>query len=255
MTARLFTLSYSPWSEKARWALDHHAVPYREVPYFPIFGVPALRLRTRRLRGHVTIPVLVDGSTRLGDSHDIARHAERVGHGPPLFPPAHDPAIRAWVARSEALAAAGRALAVGRVAQDPEAQRESLPSQVPDALRDTLRPIATLGIRYLTHKYALDLAAIAAHEAAMRDVLHALRQALGGREEGPLLGPFTFADVAMAATLQFVRPLDGPYMVLGPASRLAWTRTTLAAEFPDVLAWRDAVYAAHRAPAPGPVPT
>ena len=32
----LYALPYSPWlSEKARWALDHHGIAYREVMYAP----------------------------------------------------------------------------------------------------------------------------------------------------------------------------------------------------------------------------
>jgi glutathione S-transferase len=34
----LVAVPYSPWSEKARWALDHHALPYRETAYQPLIG-------------------------------------------------------------------------------------------------------------------------------------------------------------------------------------------------------------------------
>lgn len=33
---------------------------------------------------------------------------------------------------------------------------------------------------------------------------------------------------------------------LGPATRAVWTQPALAAEFADLLAWRDGLYAAHR---------
>ena len=34
----LYSLVYSPWSEKARWALDHHRIAYRRVRYEPVIG-------------------------------------------------------------------------------------------------------------------------------------------------------------------------------------------------------------------------
>jgi glutathione S-transferase len=59
-----------------------------------------------------------------------------------------------------------------------------------------------------------------------------------------LLSAFSFADVAIAATLQVLRPHSGAD--LGPATREAWTNEPLARDFSDLLAWRDAVYAKHR---------
>ena len=35
---------------------------------------------------------------------------------------------------------------------------------------------------------------------------------------------------------------------LGPGLRAAWTDAELASRFPDVVAWRDGLYRAHRAP-------
>jgi glutathione S-transferase len=59
----LLALPFSPWSEKARWALDARGVPYDYRRYQPILGEPALRAKLRRARGPVTVPVLttIDG--------------------------------------------------------------------------------------------------------------------------------------------------------------------------------------------------
>ena len=60
---RVFTaIPFSPWSEKARWALDHHQIDYREAPFMPVFGEFALRFRMRKPFGAVTVPNLHDGS-------------------------------------------------------------------------------------------------------------------------------------------------------------------------------------------------
>ena len=56
----LLGLPYSPWSEKARWALDVRHVPYRYRVFQPLIGEPALRFKTRRWTGTVTVPVMTD---------------------------------------------------------------------------------------------------------------------------------------------------------------------------------------------------
>ena len=60
-----------------------------------------------------------------------------------------------------------------------------------------------------------------------------------------LLGRFTFADVAMAQVLAFVEPpLFG--LRIGRASRRSFTDPGMRERYADLLAWRDAVYGAHR---------
>jgi glutathione S-transferase len=59
-------------------------------------------------------------------------------------------------------------------------------------------------------------------------------------------GAFSFADIAMATALQLTVPVADGYVALGPATRAAWADDALAAEFADLVAWRDALYARHR---------
>ena len=78
----LLGLPYSPWSEKARWALDVRKVPYRYRVYQPLIGELELRIKMRRLRGPVTVPLLIDERGRVyDDSTDIARFADTLGEG------------------------------------------------------------------------------------------------------------------------------------------------------------------------------
>jgi glutathione S-transferase len=51
----LVYLPYSPWSEKARWALDYHGVRYDQSIHVPITGELPLRLRTRRFGGRISV--------------------------------------------------------------------------------------------------------------------------------------------------------------------------------------------------------
>ncbi|HLL25768.1 MAG TPA: glutathione S-transferase C-terminal domain-containing protein, partial [Kofleriaceae bacterium] len=125
----------------------------------------------------------------------------------------------------------GRALLLPRIA----ASRE--------ALRAHARPawVAAVGVRHLMRKY--DVRA-GDHEAVSRAGLDRLRAAIAN--EHLVGGGFSYADLTMAAALQFVRPVDG-FITLGPAMREAWTNHTLAAEYGDLLAWRDRRYAESRA--------
>src|SRR5690606_17418493 len=92
----LVGLVYSPWTQRARWALDHHRVVYRSEPYTPLLGELALRRRLGRFRGRVSVPVLFTDAAVIDDSVAIARHAEAVGSGGPRFADAD--AVTRWVA-------------------------------------------------------------------------------------------------------------------------------------------------------------
>jgi len=71
--ARLLTLPFSHYCEKARWALDATGVAYHEDAY-----MPGAHARATRAVGGKTVPVLVDGATVLCDSTDIALYADSV---------------------------------------------------------------------------------------------------------------------------------------------------------------------------------
>jgi len=74
---RLITIPPSHYCEKARWALDHAGIPYREERHPPLLH----RVATKMRRGGRTTPVLVAGNTVLADSTEILQfldveHAE-----------------------------------------------------------------------------------------------------------------------------------------------------------------------------------
>jgi glutathione S-transferase len=79
--ARLITIPLSHFCEKARWALDRVALPYREEPHAPLFH----RLATKRNESG-TVPVMVDETGRFSDSTAILGHADAVSGGGQLYP-------------------------------------------------------------------------------------------------------------------------------------------------------------------------
>jgi glutathione S-transferase len=244
----LVTLSYSPWSERARWVLDHHALSYRKIPHAPVLGERRLRRLSGKKSGRVTVPLLLVDGAVIGDSFDIALYADREGSGAPLIPQDAAPDVRAWNDRADALLSASRALFMGALLRTPEALDETLPLSLPRWLRAPVRPLARAGARLFVRKYALDLDDAPRQEAAIRAVLDELRARLSNGAPY-ILGTFTYADIVMATSLQGVSPVADRYIRLGPATRRLWTRDELAREYADLIAWRDALYQSRRSPA------
>jgi glutathione S-transferase len=240
----LTALPFSPWSEKARWALDHHRIDYRYNEYIPILGELKLRIAMRRPSGLVTVPVLHDGAAWLTDSFEIARYADRVGRGPRLFPGDKLAEVAEWNRRSEAALAAGRALAVLASAADPDMALAVLPPGVPSALKPLLSPIARKGMEIFIAKHRMREGA-GSHAAVLERELDALSSALSGRRY--LLGDtLSYADIAMAVVLQVVSPVDARYMPKLPGIRAL--PGELEHRYADLIAWRDQLYAQHRRP-------
>ena len=90
----LITVPLSHFCEKARWALDHAGLAYREEPHAPLLN----RLATRRGAGG-TVPMLIHDTRNLVDSTDILVHIDELRGGDCLYP--SDPAARAEVSAWE----------------------------------------------------------------------------------------------------------------------------------------------------------
>lgn len=208
-----------------------------------MLGEPVIRLWMRRPFDKVTVPLLIDGDTRLGDSQAIARWAAERGHGPTLFPAAHDAELTALNALSDRILQAGRGRVTPRLSRSEAACLEALPRPL-RRLGWAGSSMASLGARFVMRKYGTAATSDQDHLAAMRAGLIEVRAALAGRRY--VFGAFTYAEIALAVALQPVRPVSDDHLRLGPATRAVWTEPELADEFADLLAWRDAIYDAHR---------
>jgi glutathione S-transferase len=250
----LLHLPYSPWSEKARWALEARGIPYRARHYQPLLGELALRVRLGRPRGPVGVPVLRDGSQVIADSFSIACYAEARGSGPRLFPEGREVDVVRYNDLSERGLAAGRALAMQRVLQSPAALLELVPRGLRKRLGGLAPRIAAVGVKRTLRKWGATAESHAEHERTFREVLDTLRADLAAgapdvsRPGGPLktlLGTFSYADIAMAQVLAYVAP-PATGLKIGPGNREAFGDPALAARYVDLLAWRDALYLQHR---------
>jgi glutathione S-transferase len=226
--------------------MDHHRLAYQYSEHIPLLGELRLR-RHAPPGGRGTVPLLVEDSGVTMGSYAIARRAEQEGQGTPLFPAASLPEIEQWEQRSDELLRVGRAYMVQRLMQFPDAQIESLPPFVPAWARSPLKPMARMAARFLASKHEAASDPEALLLSTVAPGLEQLRAALqGGRF---LTGTFSYADITMAVTLQFIQPVEERFIPLGPGRRKAWSHPALAERFADLLRWRDQLYAEHR-PAP-----
>ena len=240
MEATLFYLPPSPWSQKVRCVLRHHGIsPRHERAYAPLIDELGLRWRLSKWSGRVTVPVLFTPERALTDSFEIARYADERGTGTKLFPADRASELLHWNACSERLLNAGRGLAMLRMLESPAAAHEMLP---PGPAKLLSPGVALLAMRAFNAKYGITATDRTQYHASARSELLRLREALaGGRRY--LFGALSYADFEMASSLILLGPVpESPH---GPASRKVMTDPTLASEFSDLTAWRNAFHADH----------
>lgn len=249
MSLVLIELPYSPWSERARWALDTRGVSYAKKHYQPLLGEPALRLTTGRWTGNVTVPVLVGEGRVIADSTEIARFANTQGSGPDLFPAKDSQVIEDIIELVEPALDAARFLALERTLDYDDALLELVPRKL-RGLGGIARTIAKLGVQRTIRKYRVSGKSAVHYRATLVDALLKLRARLEGtsctKAPQTILTEFSWADITATQVINFIVPPNGSTFKIGPGSRKAFTDSKLAGDFVDLVQWRDAVYQAFR---------
>jgi glutathione S-transferase len=240
----LISLHVSPWSERVRWAFEHHDLTYRRVEHVPILGEGRLRRIVGPDKPRATVPVLLAGDQVITESWDIAQYADREGKHEKLFPPGRDADVRRWATLADETCQSGRALVLAATLASPAALDANLPPAVPSFLRPLLRPITRAVTKRFVQKYELALGDREAQLRTVRAALEEIRRALAASPY--LLGAFSYADIAVATLIQGISPVADRFLRLPPATRQAWTQAQLAADFADLVSWRDRIYEQHR---------
>lgn len=235
----LYGIAQSPWTHRARWALEHHHVRYDYHEHVPMLGEVLLRRKAKAKKASVPLLVGPEGEAVMG-SFAIAKHAEGMGKGEPLIPKEDAEAVSKWNDVAEKITNAGRIDTIRKLKVDRATQRDSLPDFFPGVVRTVLAPTAALAGSFLLSKY--DLPEDFDVEKTLRSGYEEVRKGLAGKEH--LLGRFTYADIAVATALQTLRP--HPSARLGPGTTKAWSHEALAKEFADLVEWRDRIYEKYR---------
>lgn len=223
--------SFSPWTKKARWALEYCGLRYDYQEYTPTLSEPGLRWRLRQWRGSVSVPIAFAGKQLLRGSWEIAEYANQRTPDQRL---GDLKKIEDWNACSEAGLAEGRTQVVRRVLASRPALEEALPRFVPGFMRGAMSVVARDAVSRLDRKYA--------HLATTGSLRQALLRTRAGLEQSGsdfLLGEFSYADICMAVPLEVIAPIAQHEPPLGPATQRCWQDPALAQEFADLLAWRD----------------
>jgi glutathione S-transferase len=253
MTATLWHIVISHYSEKARWALDYKGIEAERHAPPPGMHMAVALWRTRGRS--VTFPVLELDGERFGDSTEIIAALERRFPDPPLYLSDPDERRRALELEDffdEEVAPYLRRLTFYELRRDPERFAAAGAVAAPELFARLGRAAGAYG-RVLTGlRYGANSDQRAAHArqkvAAGVDRLEA---ELGDREY--LVGDcFTVADLTAAALLYpLVLPLEGPQLPGGFPAPLEAFRDTFRGR--PAWGWVEEMYRRHRAGVPAPV--
>ncbi len=232
MTTTLYQIYYSPWSEKARWALDFVNVDYKRKNYLPFWGALPLRVATGKPFKKITVPVIIAEESIVG-SRAIAEHyaGDRLFH-------TNMEKIDQVDALANKLMEAGRVISCEKVLSNEAAMREAAPNFVPKSMRVK---VVKFGINRIKEKYDYQPAGA---EQTIEGCLQELESLRGGQTT--FLDAFSYADIAVCCALQFVSPVAHKWIRLKPEFRTCWTMPTLASKFERLIAWRDETYERYR---------
>ena len=195
--AILITIPLSHYCEKARWALDRVALPYREEPHAPLLH----RLATKRNeRG--TVPVLVHGGSRFSDSTDILKHADTVCGGDLLYP--RDDELRRDVDALEErfdkeLGPHTRRWAYGQALPQTKSLRSLWARDVPPIEARVIRVITPLVRRLVRMAYKISPENAQRSLERVRDVFRQVDELLSDGRRFLAGERFTAADLTFAA--------------------------------------------------------
>lgn len=195
--AILITIPLSHYCEKARWALDRVALPYREQPHAPLLH----RLATKRHDGG-TVPVLVHEGRRFTDSTDILVYADAACGGDLLYP--LDAALRSEVAALEdwfdtELGPHVRRWAYAQLLPQVKLLRSTWSRGVPPLESSLMKAITPLAIRLVGTAYKITPERAQRSLDRVRDVFGKVDERLGGGRRFLVGERFTAADLTFAA--------------------------------------------------------
>jgi glutathione S-transferase len=233
MTARLVTIPFSHYCEKARWALDRAGVAYREEPHLPMLHY----LATARAGGGRTVPVLVADGKVMRDSTDIVAWADAQRPGS-LLPEQPAEALGLEDEFDRQLGPATRRWTYYHLLP----QREAILALAGDVPRWELRALGILrplAVRVMSRGMKIDAAGVERSRARIDEVFARVgelvrdgRRYLAG--DRFTIADLTFASLATPVLVPAEHPLLQPPMDLFPPEARA-----------QIAAWRSSPAGKH----------
>jgi glutathione S-transferase len=202
----LFTIPFSHYNEKARWALERFGVPFRERAYMPMFHFAPVMVATRfgrhgsagRTSTRFSTPLLVTGDgTRVCDSSAILHHlsSRYADDDTTLFP---DPKVEALERDvSERLGPHTRRVAYGLVFADPSIIVELVGDRVGPVQTRLWQWVHRPVLASISRALQVEPGRVERSVAAIRSIFAEFSDRIAGRRY--LLGErFSAADMAFA---------------------------------------------------------
>eukprot|EP01025_Chloroclados_australasicus_P060591 TRINITY_DN7792_c0_g2_i1.p1 TRINITY_DN7792_c0_g2~~TRINITY_DN7792_c0_g2_i1.p1 ORF type:complete len:256 (+),score=20.52 TRINITY_DN7792_c0_g2_i1:138-905(+) len=243
MTPELVYGTVSPWSARARWALEVNGVKYKRVVYTPLLSEFSLRLKLGDYFGKVSVPIMFISTHNekkvLRDSFEIALwgNQNRAEGTRDLFPSDCIEQIREWSKLADDILNYGRIQSFEKVKKDPNALKE----QTPDGFKWTGTSGAWMTgciVSLLQGKYS-EAGGGPERQKAYSALLKA-QTTLNSKQNKFLIGDsFSYADIVITVATYLVKPPQSQFYTIGQATSACCVLEDLAEEFSDIILWRD----------------
>jgi glutathione S-transferase len=253
-THELVGAHFSPWSMRARWALDYHEIQYQFTKYTPMVDEAWLRFKSGRYFSQISVPMLfISGPKKqvLCDSYDIVQYADGIGNTmghTKLVPDELKVEIEQWSEKINELLAPLRIISMKKALTDEDVKQEELPGWA-KSMGSAGDYIYRSACNYIVKKYPVTNDQ--QDDQTIRKYLDEIQQRIQSVNNDDkssvayLFGnQFTYGDIVTACALQLLNPVDDSVWRLKPGQRKVVTHP-IHSEYPLICTWRDQIFAKH----------
>eukprot|EP00892_Ulva_mutabilis_P011214 jgi/Ulvmu1/8465/UM043_0045.1 len=229
----LWSIQFSPWSLRVKWALRCLDFPFQPVEY--ILPLSEWNLRWKLMQWRVSVPVLFANDVVLKDGKDIVRYAQdrKAAGAEDLFVEG----VEDWIVLVDEVMGMLRHKAFQKLLGDNQA----LQLAVPPHLR-WLGPVGLMIVRSAINGMAAKYPS-PYDETVVTSAFNRIRAAIESSTTDYILGEFSYADICAAILFQMVRPVPDEVLKMPRGMRASFVQEDVAHSCEDLLVWRDKIFA------------